>query len=698
VNAHTREVSLRTSSVSELPILWLRPVLSALLAALVLTAVSPAATDGQYISNNTPVYVSTAKNLGPENTSNTIDVSIWLQPHNRSALDALASELYDPKSANYRHWLKSSEIAAQFAPTAAEAKTVEEFFESNNLKVLRVGPNNFYVRAQGTVTNVEKAFHVKLNEYQVGGKTLRANASNPYVEGPAAARVQAVSGLDSGAFENTLNTTSSILSSGSGSTSLSNRADFTHAISAADASSFDTVCFSGPGTLTYGAQGTYPFATYTGNGYASGSLGCGYSPANVYGAYNLNGLYAEGNNGAGQTVVIIDWCDSPTIRSDANAFSARFGLPELTSSNFTIINYPTASVCTGVNAEINTDVEWTHAIAPGANIDLLVPYSSDFEDVDEAEYYAATAGLGNVISGSYASPEFEFPTTELSKENLISEIAAVAGVATNFASGNDGPYGGFFNASVYVPADLPYATGVGGVSLALNADNSIAFQTGWETYRSILNDEGIVYDPPIGQEGFEGGSGGGPSAFFAKPSFQAHLPGSYRMVPDISWLGDPLTGGVIAISQPGQLPLQVWYTVGGTSLATPMFSALWAIANQEAGTALGQAAPYLYSMPSTTITDIVPYTSTHNPTAVIAESKTVVNRYNPAETLEVLEPLFGSFYSAIWDAPNGEELVVSFGQEYHSKVTAGWDDVTGLGTPNAKAFADWFAPSAAAKK
>jgi hypothetical protein len=129
-----------------------------------------------------------------------------------------------------------------------------------------------------------------------------------------------------------------------------------------------------------------------------------------------------------------------------------------------------------------------------------------------------------------------------------------------------------------------------------------------------------------------------------------------------------------------------------------MFSALWAIANQEAGTALGQAAPYLYSMPSTTITDIVPYTSTHNPTAVIEESKRAVNRYNPAETLEVLEPLFGSFYSAIWDASNGEELVVSFGQEYHSKVTAGWDDVTGLGTPNAKAFADWFAPNAAAKK
>ncbi len=693
----TKRISFHRCSSDDLPVRWLCNV--ALFSAVLTTIVLPVgAADGQFIPNNTPAYVASAKNLGAADSSRTIEVSIWLNPHNRAALDALASSLYNPKSSNYRHWLKSSEIASRFAPPAAEAKTVQDFFESNNLKVVSVGPNNFYVRARGTVADVESAFHVQLNNYQVDSKVLVANASDPYVSGPAAALVQAVSGLDGGRFEHPLDLRPASLSP---TTPLSPE-NLGRAASAADATFFQSVCFTGPTTENHTTYGTYPKATYKGNGYYSPTPGCGYSPSNIYGAYNLNGLYAEGYTGAGQTIVIIDWCGSPTIRQDANVFSARFGLPALTASNFNIINVGGPSACSGVDMEINLDVEWSHAIAPGAKIDLVVPPTADFEDVDEAVYYAANYGLGNVISGSYASPEFFVSQAELSKENLISEIAAVSGVATNFASGDSASYlTDHIPLTVSVPADLPYATGVGGVSLALNSDNSIAFQTGWESQVSVLVDAGVIYDPPrpLNFYGFDGGAGGGPSAFFAKPPFQKGVPGKYRQVPDVSWLADPFTGGVVLISEPTQLPEQIWYAVGGTSLSTPMFSALWAIANQEAGTALGQAAPYLYSMPSTTITDIVPYLPGHDVTAVIQDSTTVTHSYNPPETLEVVEPLFGEFYSAIWDDPAAENtaLTVSFGQNYYLKVGVGWDDVTGVGTPNAQAFADWFAPTAAKK-
>jgi subtilase family serine protease len=683
---------LQPSPLVHLP---LRSVcLVAFLTAMLTTIVVPVrAADGQFIPNNTPAYVASAKNLGTANPSQTIAVSIWLNPHNRAALDALASDLYNPKSSSYRHWLKSSDIAARFAPTAAEAKTVQEFFESNSLKVVRVGPNNFYVRARGTVADVESAFHVQLNNYQVGSKVLVANASNPYVTGPAAALVQAVSGLDSGAFDHPLELRPASLSS----PSPLSPGSLGRAASAADATFFQSVCFTGLTTENHTTYGSYPKATYKGNGYYSPSPGCGYSPSNVYGAYNLNGLYAEGYNGAGQTIVIIDWCGSPTIRQDANVFSERFGLPALTAANFNIIDVGGPSACSGVDMEINLDVEWSHAIAPGAKIDLVVPPTADFEDVDEAIYYAANYGLGNVISGSYGSPEFFVSQAELDKENLISEIAAVSGIATNFASGDSATYlTDHLPPTVSVPADLPYATGVGGVTLALNSDNSVAFQAGWESQVSVLIDAGVIYDPPrpLNFYGFDGGAGGGPSAYFAKPSFQARVPGKYRQVPDVSWLADPFTGGVVLISEPTQIPEQIWYAVGGTSLSTPMFSALWAIANQEAGTALGQAAPYLYSMPSTTITDVVPYLPGHDVTAVIQDSSTVTHSYNPSDTLAVVQPLFGNFYSAIWDDPAAENtaLTVSFGQNYYLKVGVGWDDVTGVGTPNAKAFADWFAP------
>jgi subtilase family serine protease len=692
-----RTVPLQPSSSDGLPLRWLCFVF--LLSATLTLAVLPAhAADGQFISHNTPAYVSSAKNLGTESPSQVIEVSVWLKPHNRVALNALASDLYNPNSPSYRHWLKSSDIASRFAPTAAEAKTVQNFLEANNLKIVRVGPSNFYVRARGAVADVETAFHVQLNNYQVGNKTFRSNAGDPYIEGSAATLVQAVSGLDSGQFEHPLDLRPTNFTSSSNS----NKADISHAATAPDASFFQSVCFPGTRTEKDTTGGNYPKATYRGNGYYSTSPGCGYSPSNIYGAYNLNGLYAEGYDGTGQTIVIVDWCGSPTILGDANIFSKRFGLPPLTASNFSILNVPTASACAGVDMEINLDVEWSHAIAPGAHIDLVVPPTQDFEDVDEAVYYAANYGMGNVISGSYASPEFFVSDAEMAKENLISEIAAVLGIATNFASGDDGNYTtSFLPPNVSVPADLPYATGVGGVSLALNADNSIAFQTGWESHVSILAAGGVIYDPPrpLNFYGFDGGSGGGASAYFAKPSFQSALPGKFRQVPDVSWLADPFTGAAVLISQPGQVPEQIWLSVGGTSLSTPMFSALWAIASQEAGTPLGQAAPYLYSMPPTTITDIVPYDPGHSVTAVIEDSSSVTHSYTPAETAAVIEPLFGNFYSAIWDSVDGQKasLVVSFGQEYHLKVTAGWDDVTGVGTPNAQAFADWFAPAGAKK-
>jgi subtilase family serine protease len=127
-------------------------------------------------------------------------------------------------------------------------------------------------------------------------------------------------------------------------------------------------------------------------------------------------------------------------------------------------------------------------------------------------------------------------------------------------------------------------------------------------------DEGTIFDPPL-NFGFNFGAGGGPSAVFSKPSFQSSLSGKHRKLPDIAWLADPFTGGVIAISEPFVSPQLEWTVYGGTSLATPMFSALWAIANQEAGVPLGQAAQYLYSMPAGTITDVVPVGSTTNDTA-----------------------------------------------------------------------------------
>ena len=681
------------------------------------------AIDGQFVAHNTPPYVGSAKNLGTADPSKTIEVSLWLNLHNRSDMDRLARDLYDRRSPNYRHWLTRSQIAARFAPTAEEAKTVAEFLESHNLRVKMVGGENFFVRAQGTVDDVERAFRVQLNNYQVQNKIIRANASDPYVEGAAGPLVRAVSGLDSGEYEHPA------LAQPTGA--VAGRLDLTKPASAADPSFYASNCFDVERQqFSTNNDGELPIGTYTGNHINLQSLtsaGCGYTPAPIQTAYNLTGLYAEGYTGTGQTIVILDWCGSSTIQHDANAFSKKFGLPLLTASNFQILYTPTQSQCISEDqVEINLDVEWAHAIAPGANIDLVVPPSATFQDVEEAEFYAVNYALGNSLSGSYGSPETDTSASTLDTENLISEIAAVSGISTNFSSGDDGDYTAFgLAATVNAPADSPWATGVGGVSLALNSDNSIAWQAGWGNNESLLAESGEISDPPVPQY-FYFGAGGGPStcamqdgsgnclAGFPKPAFQKGLPGEYRQVPDIAWLADPFTGAVIAITVPGQSPPLAWQVVGGTSLACPMFSALWAIANEEAGAPLGQAAQYLYSMPAGAVTDIVPFSSVHNLKASI-EEPTDTNKYTPSEVVGGIPPATpAKFFSALWDYSDGYStaLGLSFGTDCTVsandagtlctdpsalRTKVGWDNVTGVGTPNAQAFADSFAAAGSKK-
>jgi subtilase family serine protease len=707
---------------------WLCVVVIAAASCASWAATSP---EGMAITHNTPRYVATAQNLGAEDPAKVIDVTIWLQLHNRNEFDTLTKSMYDPTSANYRHWLTSKDISARFGPTAGEAHAVQKFLADHNLTVVKTGPSNFYVRARGTVGDVEKAFRVQLNDYQVRGKTVRANVNDPYVEGAAGALVRAVSGLDSGKFESAY----IIRSSKPGAPRTATAAAAKPAAVSND-EFFSSQCFAGTEKETFSNDndGSLPIATYSGNKLnlaSQTSIGCAYTPPMIQTAYHLTGLYNERReyDGTDQTIAIIDWCGTPTILNDANAFSAQFGLPQFSATDQqpTLHVIETAPNTCGAwnNVEINLDVEWAHAVAPYANINLVVPPSSDFQDVDEAEFLVVHDGLGIVLSGSYGVPEWDTPTAELETESLIAEIGAAEGISTNYATGDDGDwtYWGLPQ-TVDAPADSPWATAVGGVSVALTAKNAIAWQSGWGTNWNTPVITGQVSDPP-GQpvEPFLSGSGGGTSncvyedvnlnclGGFPKPTFQSQLPGNYRQIPDISWVADPTMGVAILISIPGVEPPQVWEVVGGTSVATPMFSGLWAIANQEAEfnnkPSLGQAAPYLYSMPAGTIYDILPITtSAHNVTATIQDT-TGTTKYNASQVFAGPAEIDYPVLTAIWDYPYEADTLVlySFGTDCQiatggqatscNDPTAlttkpGWDNVTGVGTPNAKAFADYF--------
>jgi subtilase family serine protease len=346
-------------------------------------------------------------------------------------------------------------------------------------------------------------------------------------------------------------------------------------------------------------------------------------------------------------------------------------------------------------------VEWAHAIAPGANIVLVLAPDDFLTTLDLANIAAIQNEYGNVLSNSFGLPEIvlqQFAPDELATENAISEFAAALGIAHNVATGDSGDNlavdqsFGIDAVSPGANADSPFATGVGGTSTFLGKKSNVELQTGWGLNFAVIAD--VSPNPPFIPPlfgGFNFGAGGGTSTVYAKPAFQKRLPGQFRLEPDIAMNADPETGQEIIVSPDGNPADGTFVEVfGGTSLSTPMFSALWAIANQAAGGGpIGQAAPVLYELPPGAITDVdVKVTST-----LLNVTGLVINPpHNPTfETAAYLaQPLENTkrFVSALFQQDSSDWLVITFGTDSSLTTGPGWDNVTGLGTPNGAPFVD----------
>ena len=427
-------------------------------------------------------------------------------------------------------------------------------------------------------------------------------------------------------------------------------------------------------------------------------------PLRLQTAYGLNQAYSAGWDGTGQTIVIVDAFGSNTIFDDANTFSTLNGLPALTSTNFQIytpngpVNCGTDCINGNWQFETTLDVEWAHSIAPGANIALVLTADNTFTNLDIGNLFAIENLLGNVISNSFGISEIalvDFFPSELVVENSLSELAASLGMNQDISTGDSGDElavdqidFGIDSVSPQAGATSPFVTAVGGTSTFLNKNDKIKLQTGWGlNFVRIANPSPNPPTIPPLFFGFQEGSGGGTSTFFAKPHYQKSLPGDFRMVPDISMNADPQTGAeiIITLDQISGDPQSV-LVIGGTSLACPMFSGLWAIANQAAGVPLGQAAPYLYKLHGNAITDVTNVSSPFNVAGIIFDPPNPPVYESPDS---LAAPLDGTtnYISAIYQSPSSTRWdVFTFGTDSSLTTGPGWDNVTGLGTPNALPF------------
>jgi subtilase family serine protease len=373
-------------------------------------------------------------------------------------------------------------------------------------------------------------------------------------------------------------------------------------------------------------------------------LAC-YSPGQIQRAYDLPSLYARGLDGRGRTIVIVDSFGSPTIRHDLRVFDSAFGLPGPPSLRVlqpagAVPRYdPDDQDMVDAAGETTTDVEAAHAIAPGASIVLAeTPVAETltgggFPQFVAAENYVIRHNLGDVISQSFGIPEQNFPSRAALLKLRSAFLSARRHHVTVLAATNDfgvtGPTkaGGMFRTHPVVdwPASDPLVTAVGGTRLRLTAEGTrISPDSAWnESSRAVV----ARYAGALPWAG-----GGGRSAIFTRPAYQdpvRAVVGDRRGIPDVA-LSASFSGASLTFESFTGAP-GTWKPAAGTSVATPYFAGIAAIADQATHTRLGLLNPALYRLEHSHAPGIVAVTQGGNTVSFRQGGRTVtVSGYRAA--------------------------------------------------------------------
>ena len=328
---------------------------------------------------------------------------------------------------------------------------------------------------------------------------------------------------------------------------------------------------------------------------AAFGLAC-YTPSEMRAAYNIPSTLT----GAGQTIVIVDAYGSPTVRADLHTFDLAMGLPDPTLNIIYPGGQPPSLLPNHHNTaswanETSLDVQWAHAIAPGATIDLVVAANNAGNVLNNAEKYAVDKHLGNVMSLSFGSPEAAIKgrgnNIQLTQADAIYQEALSKGITVFSSSGDSGATDGTAVVSANFPASDPLVTAVGGTNLFYNVTPSGAAAVGYQG-EDVWNDSNAC---PFGcHDGIFGATGGAPSVIFAAPAYQKALSGnSARTTSDVGYNASVYTAVLVYL---GFANPAGFYFFGGTSEGSPQWAALTALANQSAGTSLGFINPKLYAI------------------------------------------------------------------------------------------------------
>src|SRR5579862_2504502 len=583
-------------------------------------------------------------------------VSLSFQPSaaQQIDLDLFIQQLGDPTSPHYHKYLTPAQFADRFGMTQNDINKIVAWLQSEGFLNITVSNSRNMVSFDGTVAQVESTFALEMHNYEVNGEVHLANAGEPSLPTALAGSVLSVGHLHD--F--------------SPKPRVKMRPHFTSYIS--------------------------------GNHFLT--------PADFATIYNVTPLYTAGNTGAGQQIAVVG--QSTVAASDLNNFRSAAGLPAATvTMNSSIVGTGTAMRCAGDEGESDLDLEWSNGVAKGASVTFVFAAVSNGDtcasrqglNVWDALHAAIQNNVAPFISTSYGFCESNTAGITLTQAQTYrgwAQQAVTQGQTITAASGDSGAADcdtsspAINGLAVDVPASIPEVTGAGGNEFTGDSptyaskdpqppgDNPPYWAGAGATTDTISS--ALEYIPEeawnddtasIAANHTFSASGGGASAFFAKPTpnwqIGTGVPNDgKRDVPDVSINAsadhdgylvcseDDGSGNVVATCTNGFRDAATngnLDVVGGTSAAAPTFTAILALINQFVGnappTGLAPVNPMLYKLAAGSPSPF------HDVTAG--------NNIVPCTT----------------STPNCTTGTMGF------SAGVGYDQVTGLGSPNANALA-----------
>jgi subtilase family serine protease len=619
-------------------------VIAGTTAGVSTTALAASRPSGVSLPGTAAPFTSRTPAAGDLAGSQALTIEVWLKPDLASA-QRFATEVSTPGNPSFRHFLSPDAYTARFGASEQQASDIAAWLRSVGFTAVGADAQRDYVRATAPVSTIDAAFHLTMRLYQAtkqvnaGPYPLFANDRPVMLPASLAPGVLGITGLNNAAP--VLPLTKFAARKSRGPVPCSNY--YGQHVKASLPSRFGITSFPTPV--------------------------CGYSAAQLRAAYGASTT----NTGKGQRIALIELGLASKMFLTLQDYAKAEAMPAPSSAHYAELDLQPKSC--GFDAfaiEEQLDVEASYDMAPGAS-QLVVGGNScndgDFglQGIFDADLAVinGTGGkpLATIVSNSWESGGEGQPAqvTDIAHAYLVK--AAAEGVGMYFSSGD--------SSGVESPSDDPFATAVGGTTIGLSKTSQRLFETGWSD--DFYNINGHSWSPFLQ----DSAAGGGPSLVWQQPSYQKGVvpasmsaaPGGnrgapVRSVPDISADADPNTGMLIGVIQNKKLTLG---DVGGTSLAAPLVAGIVTAAQQGQASPFGFLNPTFYKLAGTSaLHDALPLTNS-----------------SPALWRGVFcgVSLCGAYFFDQFD-----DQSTSFNGYTGQVTTKGYDNMTGIGTPNGQHF------------